>query len=89
MSPFRVIRLGKVEFQRGGILFKALLKKDTIFFDIDSINGINVQYNKLFEFYYMGDLYRITFTMGKISAYKWAMALNMAKRIITKKKAAL
>ncbi len=89
MSPFRVIRLGKAEFQRGGILFKALLKKDTIFFDIHSINGINVQYNKLFEFYYMGDLYRITFTMGKISAYKWAMALNMAKRIITQKKAAL
>lgn len=45
---------------------------------LEGINGLNIQYNDRFEFYYDKSLYRFTFADEQyISAYKWVQAMGM------------
>ncbi len=44
-------------------------------FVLEKIQGMNIQYNNQFEFYYNKSLYRFSFELSHISAYKWSQAI--------------
>lgn len=52
-----------------------------LYFEIDLIKGINVQYNDQFEFYYHDQLYRFYFDDPSISAYKWYKIIKLAQSL--------
>lgn len=58
-----------------------------IFFEVDKMSGINVQYNNHFEFYYNDQLFRFIFDINTISAYKWVSALSIYQILLSEKEA--
>ena len=76
--PLNNFRDGRISLYVDRLLFTTV-QNGTLVFYIDKINGMNVQYNDTFEFYYDKDLYRFEFKHRKISAYKWVKAVQMIK----------
>lgn len=62
-----------------------IYSKDTnkllISFNIENMEGINVQNKEVLEFYYDNKLYRIFYKNKRVSTYKWLITLLIIKKI--------
>jgi len=53
-----------------------------ISFDIEKMEGINVQNKEVLEFYYNNKLYRVFYNNKRASTYKWLIGLLIIKKLI-------
>ncbi len=80
-KSLKKVNLGQLFYTRKGVVLKTLLRGEFLY-DFEKINGINVQSNNKFEFYYDGILQRFAFKGNIVSAYKWTISLKIIKEII-------
>ncbi|EOD00730.1 lysophospholipid acyltransferase family protein [Caldisalinibacter kiritimatiensis] len=79
LKPLKKFSIGDININHKTFNFISSLG-DKLTFELDKINGANVQLNYKLEFYYEKTLYRFIFDDSSVSAYKWVKALEILKK---------
>ena len=66
---------------RKGAFFLVIQEGEPLVFTFDTIDGANIQSSGDFEFYSGDDLFRLSFSSPRISAYKWLTILRLAGKL--------
>jgi 1-acyl-sn-glycerol-3-phosphate acyltransferase len=75
-QPLRRLRVGRLSLYSDRILFTSI-NRTRFIFDIERIQGINVQHGERLEFYHDGRLFQFRFSGRGDSAYKWQETVKM------------
>jgi len=78
LHPLKLYSIGSIELYKDRLMFLGNQGKK-VEFNLNKIHGLNIQYNRVFEFYYEGSLYRFTFKHRVTSVYKWVEAINITR----------
>ncbi len=79
MIPMKDFRLGRLSLYSDRITFDTLIG-DHLVYEMDKIQGANIQRNNQFEFYYDKVLYKFLFKFSRATAYKWGRAMELLKK---------
>lgn len=73
-TPLQMIDRGSLELYRDELRFTGQRKGTSLAFPIRLIEGANIQNGEPLEFYFQGDMYRITIPSPRGNTYKWLLA---------------
>ncbi|MFP4373989.1 MAG: lysophospholipid acyltransferase family protein [Spirochaetaceae bacterium] len=75
-TPLQLIDRGSLELHPGEVRFTGRRRGTSLTFLIHLIEGANIQNGEPLEFYYQGDMYRVTIPSPRGNTYKWLLAID-------------
>jgi hypothetical protein len=77
-TPLRTIDRGTLELRGHGeeIRFTGRRRGTSLTFSVRLIEGANIQNGEPLEFYFQGDMYRVTIPSPRGNTYKWLLAVE-------------
>jgi 1-acyl-sn-glycerol-3-phosphate acyltransferase len=75
-TPLRPVGPGRLELHPGEVRFRGFRSDTDLSFPISAVEGTNIQNGEPLEFYFQGDLYRVTIPSPRGNTYKWLLAVE-------------